>query len=202
MNCGITAMLHMEPVNLSELLFYNKVLAIGTDFAGCFLSLRGYAWIDMSKRTADKSNLQTVDHCLLLTCLKSPGMQANIFRGVPEASGSYCRCKGPGMCPAETLCHQDCSTANAPNCFRKSYSSNRHSEQVCSVWSLGWDLLPRATSLSAKSTGELSDSCHSTPRQSLTSGAGFRAQIVAVFSSHIIIKAFIRAEGITMTIYR
>lgn len=36
-------MLHMEPLNLSELLSYNKVLAIGTDFAGCFLSPRGYA---------------------------------------------------------------------------------------------------------------------------------------------------------------
>lgn len=36
-------MLHMEPLNLLELLFYNEVLAIGTDFAGCFLSPRGYA---------------------------------------------------------------------------------------------------------------------------------------------------------------
>lgn len=36
-------MLHTEPLNLSELLFYNKELAIGTDFAGCFLSSRGYA---------------------------------------------------------------------------------------------------------------------------------------------------------------
>lgn len=36
-------MLHMEPLNLLELLFYNEVLAIGTDFAGCFLSPREYA---------------------------------------------------------------------------------------------------------------------------------------------------------------
>lgn len=102
---------NMEPLNLSEILFYNKVLAIGTDFPGCFLSPRGYAWIDMSKRTADKSNLQTVDHCLLLTCLKSPGMQANIFRGVPEASGSYCRRRGPGCAQ---LRHSDIPTAPQP----------------------------------------------------------------------------------------
>lgn len=43
MNRRITVILHMEPLSLSELLFYSKVLAIGTDFAGCFLSPRGYA---------------------------------------------------------------------------------------------------------------------------------------------------------------
>lgn len=43
MNYGVTAMVHAEPPNLSELLFYNKVFAIGTDFSGCFLSPKGYA---------------------------------------------------------------------------------------------------------------------------------------------------------------
>lgn len=43
MNFGIMAMAYAGPPNLSELLFYNKVFATGTDLAGCFLSLKGYA---------------------------------------------------------------------------------------------------------------------------------------------------------------
>lgn len=160
MNWRITVMVHMEPLNLLELLFYNKVFAIGTDFAGCFLSPRGYAWIDMSKRTADKSNLQTVDHCLL-TCLKSPGMQANIFRGVPEASASYCSCRGPGCAQPR---HSVILTAPWPtNSFRNSHSTNRHSESVCFVWSLGWDLLLQAASPSAKRAGKSWSSCSERP---------------------------------------
>lgn len=165
MNCRITVMLHMEPLNLSELLSYNKVLAIGTDFAGCFLSPRGYAWIDMSKRTADKSNLQTVGHCLLLTCLKSPGMQANIFRGVLEASVSYCRCRGPGCAQLRRSDNSTAPRASAPNGFRNSSTTDRHPEQACSGWGLGWDLLLRPPSFSAKLTGELSDICQSVVRQ-------------------------------------
>lgn len=175
MNRRITVILHMEPLSLSELLFYSKVLAIGTDFAGCFLSPRGYAWIDMSKRTADKSNLQTVDHCLLLTCLKSPGMQANIFRGVPEGSGSYCRCREPG-------CAQLRHNANTPNCFRNPYNTNRHPVGLlCVKLRVGiccFELLH-----SAKHTDKLGDSCHSAVRQSLTPEPGFRAQIDALHTS-------------------